>query len=228
MPGRQSLGTAGGVSARRLFSFGLITCRLFQTIANVSLCSGFEVRRLGEGLTDPGRRNHLDAPDPKSDGSNVKAFTARMHLTGSLTKKVLQRKTALIPLYSAMRQLANIPLSIAAIVQSEASRSVADFCTGNPKRRSSEQSPTTWHGLPQIRRVDPTAKQWRAVVYSKVAMRQRIRDVAASRDLSDEEIKPALRLKHEAIGHFCELQRCEYRMATGRRRTSFQERGMTQ
>jgi hypothetical protein len=36
------------------------------------------------------------------------------------------------------------------------------------------------------------------------AMRQRIRDVAASRDLSDEEIKPVLRLKHEAIGEFTE------------------------
>jgi hypothetical protein len=36
------------------------------------------------------------------------------------------------------------------------------------------------------------------------AMRQRIRDVAASRDLSDEEIKPALSLKHEAVGEFVE------------------------
>jgi hypothetical protein len=38
----------------------------------------------------------------------------------------------------------------------------------------------------------------------KEAMRQRIRDVAASRDLSDEEIKPVLRLKHQAIGEFTE------------------------
>lgn len=38
----------------------------------------------------------------------------------------------------------------------------------------------------------------------KAAMRQRIRDVAASRDLTDEEIKPALTLKHEEIGNFCE------------------------
>jgi hypothetical protein len=38
----------------------------------------------------------------------------------------------------------------------------------------------------------------------KEAMRQRIRDVAASRDLSDEEIKPVLRLKHEEIGRFIE------------------------
>lgn len=35
-------------------------------------------------------------------------------------------------------------------------------------------------------------------------MRQRIRDVAASRDLNDEEIKPALTLKHEEIGNFCD------------------------
>jgi hypothetical protein len=30
------------------------------------------------------------------------------------------------------------------------------------------------------------------------------RDIAASRDLSDEEIKPALRLKHHEIGNFTE------------------------
>jgi len=38
----------------------------------------------------------------------------------------------------------------------------------------------------------------------KEAMRQRIRDVAASRDLSDEEIKPVLRLKHQQIAEFTE------------------------
>jgi hypothetical protein len=38
----------------------------------------------------------------------------------------------------------------------------------------------------------------------KEAMRRRIRDVAASRDLSDEEIRPALRLKHEEIARFSE------------------------
>ena len=36
------------------------------------------------------------------------------------------------------------------------------------------------------------------------AMRQRIREIAASRDLSDEEIKPVLRLKHEEVGLFVE------------------------
>jgi hypothetical protein len=39
------------------------------------------------------------------------------------------------------------------------------------------------------------------------AMRQRIRDVAASRDLSDEEIKPALTLKHHEIANFTEKHR---------------------
>jgi polysaccharide pyruvyl transferase WcaK-like protein len=34
----------------------------------------------------------------------------------------------------------------------------------------------------------------------KEAMRRRIRDIAASRDLSDEEIKPVLKLKHEEVG----------------------------
>ena len=33
-------------------------------------------------------------------------------------------------------------------------------------------------------------------------MRQRIRDIAASRDLSDEEIKSALTLKHHEIAKF--------------------------
>ena len=39
----------------------------------------------------------------------------------------------------------------------------------------------------------------------KEAMRQRIRDVAASRDLSDEEIKPVLKLKHHEIARFTEV-----------------------
>jgi hypothetical protein len=38
----------------------------------------------------------------------------------------------------------------------------------------------------------------------KEAMRQRIRDIAASRDLSDEEIRPALSLKHHEIAEFTE------------------------
>jgi hypothetical protein len=38
----------------------------------------------------------------------------------------------------------------------------------------------------------------------KEAMRRRIRDVAAARDLSDEEIKPALTLKHQEIARFSE------------------------
>jgi hypothetical protein len=38
----------------------------------------------------------------------------------------------------------------------------------------------------------------------KEAMRQRIRDIAASRDLSDEDIKPVLKLKHHEIANFTE------------------------
>jgi hypothetical protein len=38
----------------------------------------------------------------------------------------------------------------------------------------------------------------------KDVIRQRIRDIAASRDLSDEEIKPVLRLKHQGIAEFTE------------------------
>jgi hypothetical protein len=43
----------------------------------------------------------------------------------------------------------------------------------------------------------------KAMVHRR-AMRRRIRDVAASRDLSDEEIKPALTLKHQEIARFSE------------------------
>jgi hypothetical protein len=39
----------------------------------------------------------------------------------------------------------------------------------------------------------------------KEAMRRRIRDVAASRDLSEEEIKPVLKLKHHEIANFTEV-----------------------
>ena len=39
----------------------------------------------------------------------------------------------------------------------------------------------------------------------KEAMRQRIRDIAASRDLSDEEIRPVLKLKHHEIARFTEV-----------------------
>src|SRR5277367_6336414 len=38
----------------------------------------------------------------------------------------------------------------------------------------------------------------------KEAMRQRIREIAASLNLSDIQIKPVLKLKHEAIGRFCQ------------------------
>jgi hypothetical protein len=49
--------------------------------------------------------------------------------------------------------------------------------------------------------------QWRsdgAQTRVNDAMRQRIRVIAASCDLSDEEIKPVLRLKHEEVGRFTE------------------------
>jgi hypothetical protein len=44
-------------------------------------------------------------------------------------------------------------------------------------------------------------------------MRRRIRDVAASRDLSDEEIQPALTLKHQEIARLQRAARRQYRMA---------------
>jgi hypothetical protein len=38
----------------------------------------------------------------------------------------------------------------------------------------------------------------------KEAMRQRVREIAASLKLSDIQIKPVLKLKHEEVGRFCE------------------------
>jgi hypothetical protein len=47
------------------------------------------------------------------------------------------------------------------------------------------------------------------------AMRRRIRDLAASRGLSDEEIKPVLKLKHQEIVRFS-LTYGVYQMAARR------------
>jgi hypothetical protein len=89
-----------------------------------------------------------------------------------------------------MRQLANIPLSIAAIVQSEASRSVADFITGNQKKiERAIADDLAWLAANPTRRSNSEGMAR--------SLRQRIREVAASRNLSDEEI---------TIGGFCELQ----------------------
>jgi len=59
-----------------------------------------------------------------------------------------------------------------------------------------------WHFAPRIRCVGQTAKQWRIGASSRTRMRQHIRDIAASRDPSDEEIKPVLKLKHQEIAEF--------------------------
>ncbi|UPK35165.1 hypothetical protein IVB18_45555 [Bradyrhizobium sp. 186] len=66
-----------------------------------------------------------------------------------------------------------------------------------PERRSAHQpnvqqvclTPDWTCGLPKQRRTKSDAMARRREF--KLAMRQRIRDIAASRDLSDEEIKPA-------------------------------------
>src|SRR5579859_3055756 len=41
----------------------------------------------------------------------------------------------------------------------------------------------------------------------KAAMRRRVMEVAISRDLSDDEIKPVLKLEHEEVGRFAEKHR---------------------
>jgi hypothetical protein len=63
--------------------------------------------------------------------------------------------------------------------------------------------PTIWHFLLRTQRAD--CKVQNALLSGrkfKAAMRQRIRDVAASRNLSDKEIKPVRRLKHQEIARF--------------------------
>jgi hypothetical protein len=74
------------------------------------------------------------------------------------------------------------------ITLTRAEQAIADdsaFLAAHPTRRSNSEA--------MARRRD-----------FKDAMRQRIRDIAASRNLSDEEIEPVLRLKHHEIGEFTE------------------------
>jgi hypothetical protein len=88
MPGRQSLGTAGGVAPAGF----LIRLDHMQIVPN------HREREFMQRLRGRGWVRASQIPDAaitlkdliKSDGSNVKA-TARMHLTGSLTK-VLERR----------------------------------------------------------------------------------------------------------------------------------------
>ena len=75
------------------------------------------------------------------------------------------------------------------ITLARAERAIADdlsFLAAHPTRRAAD---------PHVRARNREFKE---------AMRQRIRDIAASRGLSGEEIKPILRLKHQQIGEFTE------------------------
>jgi hypothetical protein len=81
------------------------------------------------------------------------------------------------------REFKQLPITLARAEQAIANDHA--FLAAHPTRRSNGEEMTRRRAF-------------------KEAMRQRIRDVAASRDLSDEEIKPVLRLKHEAIGEFTE------------------------
>jgi hypothetical protein len=81
------------------------------------------------------------------------------------------------------REFKQLPITLARAEQAIADDSA--FLAAHPTRRSNSEA------MARSREF-------------KEAMRERIRDVAASRDLSDQEIKPVLRLKHEAIGEFTE------------------------
>jgi hypothetical protein len=56
------------------------------------------------------------------------------------------------------------------------------------------------------------------------AMRQPIKDIAASRDLSDEEIKPVLTLKHHEIAEFTRETRRKCRVVAGGQGSHLRER----
>jgi hypothetical protein len=58
----------------------------------------------------------------------------------------------------------------------------------------------------------------------KEVMRQRIRDIAASRDLSDEEIKPVLKLNHAEIAEFTEKHGVNLEWLLGARGRIFESR----
>ena len=76
----------------------------------------------------------------------------------------------------------------ASVKKERIERAIADdlaFLAAHPVRRSNSEA-------------------WARRREFKEAMRQRIRDIAASRDLSDEEIKPVLTLKHHEIAEFTE------------------------
>jgi hypothetical protein len=60
------------------------------------------------------------------------------------------------------------------------------------------------HPTKRTGNVEACAKRRAQTRTFKEAMRQRIREIAASLNLSDVQIGPALKLKHEAIGCFCQ------------------------
>jgi hypothetical protein len=78
----------------------------------------------------------------------------------------------------------------------------------NPERiKRSIADDEAWlaaHPTKRTGNVEACAKRLEERRAFKEAMRQRIREIAASLNLSDIQIKPALKLKHEAIGHFCQ------------------------
>jgi hypothetical protein len=71
-----------------------------------------------------------------------------------------------------------------------------------------------WHGLAHQTRRSNSEAMARRREFNE-AMRRRIRDLAASRGLSDEEIKPVLKLKHQEIVRFS-LTYGVYQMAARR------------
>lgn len=78
-----------------------------------------------------------------------------------------------------------------------------EYCDVKPERlqRAIDADAEWLAAHPSKKSIDATKQAAKARF--KEAMRQRIRNIAASRGLSDDDIKPAMALKHEAIGAFC-------------------------
>lgn len=78
-----------------------------------------------------------------------------------------------------------------------------EYCDVKPERlQQAIDADAEWLAAhPSKKSIDATKQAAKARF--KEAMRQRIRTIAASRGLSDDDIKPAMTLKHEAIGAFC-------------------------
>jgi hypothetical protein len=139
-----------------------------------------DARRLGipEGRNHPvDPEDHRSFEDRRSLVARWREALARQFLTPAPDTAAVKWKQA---------ALASGDLAYTGVKAERVERAIADdlaFLAAHPIRRSNSEA--------MARRRE-----------FNEAMRRRIRDVAASRGLSDEEIEPALTLKHQEIARF--------------------------